>query len=99
MSRDEGGNIERAETPHNRIDYLSDRVLAMELAVAKIKPQLKTDTVHPQDKYKLEQEFIIRYLIQQGYVVEEDSLFETIVALVTNYKAETAFANTIRGVE
>jgi hypothetical protein len=98
MSRDEGGNIERQETPHQRIDAVTDRIVLIEMSMAEIIAQLKNINVYPQDKYKLEQEFIVRYLIQQGYVVEEDSLFETIVAIVTNYKAEAEeYRVTLRG--
>lgn len=40
------------------------------------------------NKYKTELEYIKRYIEQQGFTVEEDKIFETIVAIVTNYKEE-----------
>jgi len=83
---------------HQRIDNVTDRLLAMEQAVAEIKPQLKNCNTEPEDKYKLEQEFIVRYLIQQGYEVEEEALFETIVAIVSDFKAEMEIGKiTLRG--
>jgi hypothetical protein len=33
-----------------------------------------------------EYEYIVRYLSQQGYIVEDGELFEMVVALVTNLK-------------
>jgi len=42
---------------------------------------VKMDKFTANDKYKNEHDFIIRYLRQEGYVVDEDALFESIVAI------------------
>jgi len=70
-----------SKQPNQEIDEINTRIHSLDLNIFRIEQQLNNINPENSTKYKSEYDYIVRYLTQEGYSVD-DSLFETIVSII-----------------